>query len=253
MDIILYIETAGLDDCSGPAAVYGLEKGMAKRKNAKSGADRAVDDALKKKAAAADRLLAKAYPDAGCALYFMNPLECLVSTILSAQTTDKKVNTVTPALFKAFPDVKALAKAEPADIEPYIKVLGLFRNKAKNIVATARALVDEYGGVVPDEIDELIKLPGVGRKTANCVVLNAYGKPGIMCDTHFCRITRRLGLHDLEDPDKIEFAVGALLPPSHWGDFSHRVIIHGRECCHARKPDCGACPLVRICDSAGTG
>lgn len=207
-----------------------------------------TEKALKVRARKADAALAKAYPDAGCALTFMNPLECLVSTILSAQTTDKAVNALTPALFKAFPGVDAFAAAEPADIEPYIKKLGLFRAKAKNIAAAARMLRDTFGGAVPDTIEALITLPGVGRKTANCVVLNAYGKPGIMCDTHFCRITRRLGFHDLEDPEKIEFVMASLLPPERWGDFSHRVIIHGRELCHARKPECGACPLRKICD-----
>lgn len=206
-----------------------------------------ADKALKTKARAIDKALARAYPDAGCALEFMNPLECLVSTILSAQTTDKAVNALTPELFRMFPDVDAFADAEPEQIEPYIRKLGLFRAKAKNIVLAARKLRDEYGGIVPDSIDELIKLPGVGRKTANCVVLNAYGKPGIMCDTHFCRLTRRLGLHDLEDPDKIEFAIQELLPPERWGDFSHRMIVHGRECCHARKPNCPECPLRKLC------
>lgn len=204
--------------------------------------------ALKTKARSVDKALEKAYPDAGCALEFMNPLECLISTILSAQTTDKAVNSLTPELFKAFPDVDAFARAEAADIEPYIRRLGLFRAKAKNIALTARALRDEHGGVVPDTIEELVKLPGVGRKTANCVILNAYGKPGIMCDTHFCRITRRLGFHDLEDPTKIEYIMGELLPPKRWGDFSHRVIVHGREVCHARKPNCEVCPLRKFCD-----
>ena len=202
---------------------------------------------LKRRALAVDKALAKAYPDAGCELQFMDPLQCLVSTMLSAQTTDKAVNTVTPGLFKAFPNVDAFAKAEPEDLEPYIKRLGLWRGKAKNIVATARVLRDQYAGRVPDTIDQLVALPGVGRKTANCVVLNAYGKPGIMCDTHFCRITRRLGFHDLEDPNKIEFAMAELLPPKLWGDFSHRIIIHGRQCCYARKPNCPACPLRKWC------
>ncbi len=202
---------------------------------------------LKAKAAAVDQAFAQAYPDAGCALEFENPLECLVSTILSAQTTDKAVNTVTPDLFAKFPDVDAFARAEPEQIEPYIKRLGLFRNKAKNIVAAAREIVARFAGRVPDSIEELITLPGVGRKTANCVVLNAYGKPGIMCDTHFCRITRRIGLHDLEDPDKIEFAIAKLLPPERWGDFSHRGIIHGRVRCHARNPECDGCPVAPLC------
>ncbi|MCC8181223.1 MAG: endonuclease III [Planctomycetes bacterium] len=198
---------------------------------------------LREKAAAVDRILAETYPDAGCALDFMDPLQCLVSTILSAQTTDKSVNLVTPALFKAFPTVAAFAKATPEQIEPYIRSLGLFRGKAKNIVAAAQKLQQEFASVVPDTIDQLITLPGVGRKTANCVVLNAYGKPGIMCDTHFCRVTRRIGFHKLDDPTKIEFAMAKLLPPERWGDFSHRTIIHGRERCHARKPDCDHCPI----------
>lgn len=205
--------------------------------------------AEKSRARAVDRALAKAYPDAGCELDFMDPLECLVSTILSAQTTDKAVNTVTPGLFKAFPKVDDYARATPEDIEPYIKRLGLFRNKAKNIVAAAKAIVLQYDGRVPDTIEELVKLPGVGRKTANCVVINAYGKPGLMCDTHFCRITKRLGFHDFDDPVKIEYAMAALLPEKSWGDFSHRVIIHGRRCCYARKPDCPACPLTKWCPS----
>ncbi len=204
----------------------------------------------RRRALAVDKALAIAYPDAGCALEFEDPLQCLVSTMLSAQTTDKSVNAATPALFAAFPDVHDFADAEAADLEPYIKRLGLWRAKAKNIVAAARILRDRFACRVPDTIDELITLPGVGRKTANCVVLNAYGKPGIMCDTHFCRITRRLGFHELDDPAKIEFAMAALLPPGRWGDFSHRVIVHGRECCAARKPSCGKCPLRKVCPSA---
>ncbi|MCD7895934.1 MAG: endonuclease III [Planctomycetaceae bacterium] len=204
--------------------------------------------ALRKKATQVDKALAKADPDAGCALHFMDPLQRLVSTILSAQTTDKSVNECTPALFAAFPDVAALAAATPEAVEPYIRRLGLYRAKAKNVVLTAQKLRDDFSGVVPDTIDELVTLPGVGRKTANCVVLNAYGKPDIMCDTHFCRITRRLGFHESDDPVKIEFIMAELLPPEKWGDFSHRVIIHGREICHARKPECGRCPLAKYCD-----
>lgn len=204
--------------------------------------------ALAAKAAAVDAALAAAYPDAGCALVFMDPLQCLVSTMLSAQTTDKSVNLVTPALFQRFPGVDAFAGASPEEVEPYIRTLGLFRAKAKNVVIAARMLRDRFGGVVPDTIEELVTLPGVGRKTANCVVLNAYGKPGLMTDTHFCRVTRRLGLHNLEDPTKIEFAIARLLPPERWGDFSHRIIVHGRECCGARKPDCPRCPLAADCD-----
>ena len=202
---------------------------------------------LKRKAQALDRILASAYPDAGCALDFEDPLQCLVSTILSAQCTDRKVNAVTPALFRKYPDINAFAQANPLAIEPFIRSLGLFRHKAKNIVAAARDIRDRHRGKVPDCLEELVKLPGVGRKTANCVILNAYGQPGLMCDTHFCRITRRYGLHDLEDPDKIEAVLAALLPPERWGDFSHRVIHHGRQVCRARRPACGQCPAAKGC------
>ncbi len=202
---------------------------------------------LKTKALAVANALAGAYPDAGCELDFRSPLECLIATMLSAQSTDKAVNTVTPALFDKFPAVEAFAAAAPETVEPFIQKLGLFRNKAKNIVAACRMIRDNYRGKVPDRMDLLLTLPGVGRKTANCVLLNAYGQPGLMVDTHFIRTTTRLGLHALKDPDKIEFAIGKLLPPAYWGDLSHRLIIHGRRVCHARKPDCGGCPLAGLC------
>lgn len=203
--------------------------------------------ALKTRARAVDKALAAAYPGAECELHFQDPLQCLVSTMLSAQTTDKAVNAATPALFAAFPDIAAFARAEAEDLSPFVKRLGLWRAKAKNIVAAARLLRDVFASRVPDTMEELLTLPGVGRKTANCVLLNAYGKPGLMCDTHFCRITRRLGFHDLADPAKIEFAMAALLPPEKWGDFSHRVILHGRRRCAARKPNCAECPLGKYC------
>ena len=192
--------------------------------------------------------LTQAYPDAFCALTFDDPLECLVSTILSAQCTDKKVNQVTPALCRRYPDAKAFAEADRRELERIIRPIGLYRAKAKSIVGACRKILADFGGKVPDTIENLVTLPGVGRKTANCVVLNAYGKPGIMCDTHCCRVTRRLGLHDLDDPDRIEFALGALMPPEEWGGFSHRIIVHGREICHARSPECPRCPLRRWCD-----
>ncbi len=204
---------------------------------------------LKARARAVDRALAKAYPEAVCELNFQDPLQCLVSTMLSAQTTDRAVNAATPALFAAFPDVDAFARAEPEDLAPHVKRLGLWRAKAKNIVAAARLLRDNFAGRVPDTMDELLTLPGVGRKTANCVLLNAYGKPGLMCDTHFCRLTRRIGFHELDDPTKIEFAMAALLPPEKWGDFSHRLILHGRRRCAARKPDCADCELRKHCET----
>ena len=204
-------------------------------------------DALQIKAAAVDRAFARAYPDVNCALEFENPFECLVSTILSAQTTDSKVNSVTPALFAKYPDARALACAKPEEIEPLIRVVGLYRTKAKNLVGAAGIIQNVYGEVIPGTIEELVKLPGVGRKTANCVILNAYGRPGIMCDTHFCRITGRIGLHHLKDPDKIEIAIARLLPSRCWGAFSHRSIHHGRVRCHARQPDCPGCPVWKFC------
>ena len=207
----------------------------------------AATKSLKRGALALDRVLASAYPDAGCALDFEDPLQCLVSTILSAQCTDRKVNAAAPALFRKYPDADAFARAAPAEIEPFIRSLGLFRNKSKNIVAAAREIRDRHAGRVPDSLEELVRLPGVGRKTANCVILNAYGRPGLMCDTHFCRITRRYGFHELENPDRIEAVMAALLPPELWGGFSHRVIHHGRQVCRARNPACGDCPAARGC------
>ena len=209
---------------------------------------RSPDPALRRQALKIDRLLAKAYPDAGCSLDFEDPLQCLVSTILSAQCTDKKVNTVTPALFRRYRNASAFANAKTPELERMIRTIGLFRSKAGYIIHACRQIVSDHAGVVPRTMDELLCLPGVGRKTANCVLLNAYGQPGIMCDTHFCRVTRRLGLHNLEDPDKIELAVGRLLPPVRWGDFSHRVIHHGRAICHARRPACERCPLCTVCN-----
>ncbi len=192
--------------------------------------------------------LAREYPDVGCALHFQNAFEILVATILSAQCTDKKVNQVTPELFEKYPDVAAFARARLPTLERLIRPIGLYRNKARNIVAAARMLRDEFAGQVPDELDALTRLPGVGRKTANCVLVNAFGKPGIMCDTHCCRVTRRLGLHQEKDPVKIEFALARLMPEKEWGDFSHRIIVHGRQVCHARKPDCAECVMHKWCE-----
>lgn len=193
------------------------------------------------------RILKTTYPDADCALTFQNAFEVLIATILSAQTTDASVNAITPALFGAYPTPQKLALAKPADVEAIIRTIGLYHNKTKNIIATARALTHQFSGKVPETLEELISLPGVGRKTANCVLVNAYGKPGIMCDTHCCRVSKRIGLTESSDPVKIEADLGALMPPEEWGAFSHRIIIHGRRICHARKPDCHACPLVRHC------
>ncbi len=195
--------------------------------------------------------LAKAYPEAECELTINSPIEVLIATILSAQCTDKMVNTVTPSLFRKYPTVTAYAQATPAAVEPMIRTLGLYRTKAKSIVNAARAIVDRHDGEVPDDLDQLVKLPGVGRKTANCVMVNAFGKPGIMCDTHCCRLVQRIGLTDQKDPEKIERALAELMPPEEWGLFSHRIIWHGRRLCHARKPDCDHCTLRQWCDHGG--
>ncbi len=193
------------------------------------------------------RALARAYPDAGCALEVRDPFQVLVATILSAQCTDRKVNEVTPALFERYPTAQALARARRPTLEKRIKPIGLYKGKARNLIAAARKLVADHDGRVPERMEDLVDLPGVGRKTANCVLVNAYRKPGLMCDTHVCRVTRRLGLHAETDPVKIEFALARQIPMRSWGAFSHRVIVHGRRVCHARKPACPDCCLRRWC------
>lgn len=193
------------------------------------------------------RALERAYPEVVCDLDFVDPWQCLASTILSAQCTDTLVNTVTPLLFERYPTPVKAASARVSPVQKIIKSLGLYRAKAKNIIASAKMIVTEFDGKVPDTLEALVTLPGVGRKTANCVLVNAFGKPGIMCDTHCCRVSRRLGLHQLTDPVKIEFVLGGLMAPRHWGDFSHRIIIHGRHVCKARKPDCDNCSLRKHC------
>jgi len=191
--------------------------------------------------------LAEAYPEVTCALNFEDPWQCMVSTILSAQCTDKKVNQVTPALFEKYPDPESTAKARIPSIEKIIKPIGLYRGKAKNIKASAEQVLRDFGGKVPKTIDNLVTLPGVGRKTANCVLVNAWGQPGIMVDTHCTRVTRRLGLHEEENPDKIERILKELILEKDQADTSHRIIIHGRQVCKARKPQCEDCPLLRLC------
>jgi endonuclease-3 len=194
-----------------------------------------------------ERLLAAAYPDARCTLDFTTPFQCLVATTLSAQTTDQKVNQVTPTLFRVFPDPEALSRANLAEIAAIIRPLGLAGRKSRHLRDSAIGILQRFQGKVPPRLEDLVTLPGVGRKTANCVLLNAFGKPGLMCDTHFCRLTRRLGFHHLDDPEKIEALFRQLLPPAAWGGFSHRLIAHGRALCQARKPACELCPLRCLC------
>lgn len=199
------------------------------------------------------RILAEAHPDAGCELDFATPFQLLVATVLSAQTTDVRVNEVTPALFAAYPDARALAAADLPAVEEIIRPTGFFRAKARNIVALARDLVEDHDGEVPADLGALVALPGTGRKTALVVLGNAFGMPGLTVDTHVGRLSRRLGLTAQTDPVAVEREVAALYPARDLTMLSHRLIFHGRRICHARTPACGACPLARQCPSFGTG
>ncbi len=211
----------------------------------------ALPDA-KRHAAQVVRRLKAAYPDAHCALNFHTPLQLLVATILSAQCTDVRVNIVTKDLFQKYPDAAAFAAAKPADLERAVQSTGFFRNKAKNIKACCTALVEQHGGHVPEELDALVRLAGVGRKTANVVLGTAFGIPsGVVVDTHVGRLSGRLGLTRHTDAVKIERDLMALLPKKERVDFSHRMIAHGRKICIARKPKCEECPLLTICPQIG--
>ncbi|HVP31577.1 MAG TPA: endonuclease III [Myxococcota bacterium] len=191
--------------------------------------------------------LAEAYPDARCALHFAGPFQLLVATILSAQCTDKMVNQVTPELFARFPDARAMAAARPSEIERLIQRTGFFRQKAKSILEASRDIVERFGGKVPRTLDDLVSLHGVGRKTANVVLGNAFEVPGLTVDTHMTRVNRRLGLTSHDDPVKIERDLMALVPEREWTLYSHRVIEHGRTCCIARRPECERCALRELC------
>ena len=187
------------------------------------------------------------YPDARCSLDYETPLQLLIATRLSAQCTDARVNLVTPALFERFPDAESFAQAEPSEVAPYIQSCGLFKTKSRDIVAMARMLLSDFGGEVPDNIDDLTKLPGVGRKTANLICGDVYGKPAVVVDTHCIRITTRLGLHKETDQKKIEDALRRLLPPEESNDFCHRLVLHGRAVCNARSPKCADCCMNGFC------
>ena len=203
------------------------------------------------RARAIARGLARAYPDARCELDYRSPWELVVATILSAQCTDKMVNRVTPALFARFPTAKALAAADPADVETLIKPTGFFRQKTRAIQAVARAIDGEFKGRVPDTMDALTVLPGIGRKTANVVLGTAFGQPAIFVDTHVKRLANRLGLTIESDPVRIEHDLGQLLPAKAWTVFAHRMIHHGRQVCFARKPRCSVCQVARWCPRIG--
>ncbi|HEY5219565.1 MAG TPA: endonuclease III, partial [Gemmatimonadaceae bacterium] len=207
--------------------------------------------ALQQRAMQVLERLSEAYPDAHCALNFQNPYELLVATILSAQCTDKRVNMVTPELFRKYPTPRALAKASQEDVEELIKSTGFFRNKAKNLVGMARAVVEHHRGAIPETMAELTQLPGVGRKTANVILGNAFNKnEGIVVDTHVTRLSHRLGLTTATTPEKIEQNLVLLFPQERWAVLSHLLIEHGRRVCDARKPKCAECVLADICPSA---
>lgn len=211
------------------------------------------DLSLVRRARKIDRLLAETYPDARCELDFTTPFELLVATVLSAQTTDKRVNTVTPRLFAAYPDARALAAADREVVEQIVQPTGFFRAKTQSLLTMAQTLVEQYDGEVPGRLADLVTLPGVGRKTANVVLGDAFGVPGLTVDTHFGRLARRFGWTAETDPVKVEHEVGALFPKRDWVLLNHHLIWHGRRRCHARKPACGACPAARLCPSYGEG
>lgn len=208
---------------------------------------------LKRRARRINKALAEQYPYAHAELDFRSPFELVVATVLSAQTTDVLVNQITPLLFARYPDARSMAEAEPADLEAIIKPTGFFRAKARNLMALGTKLVDDYDGEVPGRLEDLVKLPGVGRKTANVVLGNAFGIPGITVDTHFGRLARRFGWTDSDDPVRIESDVAGLFEPKDWTMLSHRVVFHGRRVCHSRKPACGACAVANWCPSYGAG
>ncbi|MCA0436439.1 MAG: endonuclease III [Actinobacteria bacterium] len=199
------------------------------------------------------RLLVARYPDAHCELDFADAYQLLVATVLSAQTTDVNVNKVTPALFARYPDSASLAAADRADLETMIQSTGFFRAKSQALLALSADLVQRYDGEVPGRLKDLVTLRGVGRKTANVVLGNAFGVPGITVDTHFGRLARRFGWTTSEDPVTVEAEVGALVPRRDWTVLSHTLIFHGRRICHARRPACGACPVAALCPSYGIG
>ena len=199
------------------------------------------------------RILSKTYPNVQCELNYKTPYQLLVATVLSAQCTDKRVNQTTPALFKSYPNPLKMAQADIKDIQRLVKSTGFYRAKAKNIKTLSSKIITDFNGKVPNNLESLITLPGVGRKTANVVLGHAFGIPGITVDTHFGRLSRRFGWSKSLDPVKVEFEVGDLFPKKEWTNLSQRLIWHGRRVCHSRKPACGACPIANYCPSFGVG
>lgn len=204
----------------------------------------------KQRASLAVEALKKEYPEAICSLDYKNDFQLLVATRLSAQCTDARVNIVTPALFAKYPTVENFAAAEVGDVEELIRSCGFFRTKAKDIVAMAQKIISDFGGKVPDNIEDLTSLPGVGRKTANLICGDIFGKPAVVADTHLIRISNLLGLVESKDPFKVEKALRGLIPPEESNDFCHRCVLHGRAVCIARRPDCANCCMAEFCKSA---
>jgi endonuclease-3 len=232
------------------AKAAAARKRPAARKSAAPGKrSAATDRALGRRARDIARLLAAEYPDAHCMLDHSSPFELLVATILAAQCTDDRVNMVTPALFRRFPTPEAMAGADLGELEGLIRSTGFFHNKAKSIKGAASELAVRFPAGFPRTMEELLTLPGVGRKTANVVLGTCFAAPAIVVDTHFRRVTQRLGIARSDDPDEIEREVAALLPAESWTGFSHAVTFHGRRCCAARKPDHARCPVAHLCDS----
>ena len=212
-----------------------------------------VDKETRTQARAIYRILVKTYPEIRCELDFKNPLELIVATVLSAQCTDKRVNTITPPVFKKYKTAKAYAEADIHELEELVFQAGFYRAKARHIKGIGIKLLTEFDGKVPSTLEELITLPGVGRKTANVVLGHAFDIPGITVDTHFGRLSRRFGWTKDMDPVKVERTVGELIPQPEWTNLSQRMIWHGRRICHSRKPACGACPVAKLCPSVGIG
>lgn len=204
----------------------------------------------KQRAAEAVRLLKEAYPDAICSLDYQKPHELLISVRLAAQCTDARVNMVTPALFEKYPTLEALAASTPDDVGEIIKSCGLYKTKARDICAMSKMLLEQFDGIVPDDMDKLLSLPGVGRKTANLILGDVYGKPAVVCDTHCIRITNLLGLTTTKDPYKCEMELRKCLPMEEANDFCHRLVLHGRAVCVARRPDCANCVMSPVCKSS---
>ena len=232
------------------------QSGVSPHKDATKGARTlglVPETSLVRRARKIDRVLAETYPDATIELDFDDPFQLLCVTVLSAQTTDRRVNAVRPALFAAYPDARAMAGAEREKLETLIQPTGFFRAKTDSLLKLSQALVERFDGEVPNTLEELVSLPGVGRKTANVVLGNGFGIPGITVDTHFGRLARRFGWTAETDPVKVEHEVGALFPKTDWTMLSHHLIWHGRRMCHARNPACGVCPVARWCPSYGEG